>query len=63
MSRLFIKASNASYLHAQLLPEAISLDGSSIVQNQEFCFWEDSCAGFFGPKGVFWCEDNVQKVS
>ena len=32
----------------QLLPEAISLDGSSIVQNQDFCFWGGSCTGFFG---------------
>ena len=51
----------------QLLPEAISLlDGSSTVENQEFRFWGGSCAGFlglFGPKGVFWCKDNVQKVS
>ena len=50
----------------QLLPEAISLDGLSKVQNQEFRFWGGSCVGFFGffgPKGVFWCQDNVQKVS
>ena len=46
-----------------LLPEAISSHGSSTVQNQEFRFWGGSCVGFFGPKGVFWCKDNVQKVS
>ena len=30
---------------------------------KENIFSGGSCAGFFGPKGVFGCQDKVQKVS
>ena len=68
---LFVKGATItnSSLHKycpQLLPEAISLDGSSKVQKQEFRFWGGSCVGLlglFGPKDAFGSQKHVEEVS